>query len=221
MLIINQLKNYIQMKNLLFITFPLILFAVVFSACKEKEPNYPIKISFEEYSLEGTSCKWKSYQVPENARNAIAQLNEEEINQLRYIAEASQGLSSLMAQGILCFFYEICFEDEGESAKAEGNMDLCKFYIERSEMPTSASSACQKNTLIYPNPTTGELTITHHELQITNIEIYDVYGRKLSSHPLILSSSHQKINLSNLNSGIYFIKIATEQGEVVKKVVKQ
>jgi len=37
-----------------------LLFTVVFSSCKktESEPNYPVKISYEEFSLEGTGCQW-------------------------------------------------------------------------------------------------------------------------------------------------------------------
>ena len=33
---------------------------------------------------------------------------------------------------------------------------------------------------IFPNPTTGELTINNEQLIINNIEIFDIYGRKLS-----------------------------------------
>jgi len=73
---------------------------------------------------------------------------------------------------------------------------------------------------IYPNPTTGELTITNYELRITGVEVFDVYGRKLSSHHLITSSPHHLINISHLQSGIYFIKITTETGIITKKVIK-
>ncbi|MCL2435291.1 MAG: T9SS type A sorting domain-containing protein, partial [Lentimicrobiaceae bacterium] len=78
-----------------------------------------------------------------------------------------------------------------------------------------------ENITIYPNPTTGELEIRNYESEIKSIEVFDVYGRAISSHHLIPSSSHQKINLSHINSGIYFVKITTEASEVVKKVVKQ
>jgi hypothetical protein len=71
-----------------------------------------------------------------------------------------------------------------------------------------------------PNPTTGELTINNEQLTINNIEIYDVYGKKLSSNHLITSSSNHHINISHLQSGIYFVKIITEAGEIIKKVVK-
>ncbi len=77
------------------------------------------------------------------------------------------------------------------------------------------------NFTIHPNPTTGELTITSAGNGISNIEILDVTGRKLSSHPLVIPSSYQKFDLSNLNKGIYFIKIDTNQGVIIKKVVKK
>jgi hypothetical protein len=73
---------------------------------------------------------------------------------------------------------------------------------------------------LFPNPTTGELQVTSYELQVTSIEIFDVYGRQLSSHHLITPSSHHKINISELQAGIYFVRITTEKGVVIKKVVK-
>jgi len=77
-----------------------------------------------------------------------------------------------------------------------------------------------ENVKIAPNPTTGELTIDNGQLTIDNIEIFDVYGRKLLSNHLIVSSSHHLINISELSAGVYFVKISTKIGEVVKKVVK-
>ena len=109
-----------------------------------------------------------------------------------------------------------------EGTKGEGEKGE-KENINLRESVSSASSACQKtleNIILYPNPTTGELEIRNYELGIKSIEVFDVYGRKVSSHHLITSSSNQKINISHINSGIYFVKIITEQGEVVKKIVK-
>jgi len=74
---------------------------------------------------------------------------------------------------------------------------------------------------VYPNPTTGELRIENGELRIENVEIFDISGKVVSSHHLIPTSSHHLINISHLQAGTYFVKIATEQGEVVKKVIKQ
>ncbi|MCL2246559.1 MAG: T9SS type A sorting domain-containing protein [Lentimicrobiaceae bacterium] len=79
---------------------------------------------------------------------------------------------------------------------------------------------------VYPNPTSGELRITNCELgmeapSVVEVEIFDTYGRKISSNHLITSSSNQLINISHLPSGVYFVKIATEAGVVVKRVVKE
>jgi len=74
---------------------------------------------------------------------------------------------------------------------------------------------------IFPNPITRELQVTSDGLQVMGIEIFDVSGKMIASHHFMISSPYRKIDISNLNSGIYFVKIATEQGEMIKKVVKQ
>ena len=70
---------------------------------------------------------------------------------------------------------------------------------------------------IYPNPTIGELRITNYELRIEEIIIFDVYGRKVSSYQVIT----EKIDIGALSSGVYFVKVRTDKGEVVKRVVKE
>jgi hypothetical protein len=82
--------------------------------------------------------------------------------------------------------------------------------------------------LVYPNPTTGELRITNYELGIKEVEIFDIYGKKLlsnhliasSSNHLITSSSNHLTNISHLQAGVYFLKIDTETGIITKRVVK-
>ena len=74
---------------------------------------------------------------------------------------------------------------------------------------------------IYPNPANGELRIENGELRMDKIEIFDVYGRKLSSHHLISTSSHHLINISHLSAGVYVVRISTEEGVVMKKIVKK
>jgi hypothetical protein len=73
---------------------------------------------------------------------------------------------------------------------------------------------------IYPNPTGGELRIVSGKLKINNIEIFDVYGRSLLTHTSLMSPE-TTIDISHLPSGMYFVKIFTEVGEVVKKVLKE
>ena len=68
---------------------------------------------------------------------------------------------------------------------------------------------------VFPNPTTGVLRITNYELRITNIEVFDVFGRKIEG------VKEDVLDISGFSAGIYFVKITTEKGEVIKKVIKQ
>jgi len=76
------------------------------------------------------------------------------------------------------------------------------------------------NINIYPNPTTGELRITNYELGVKNVEIFDTYGRKLITSQFSIFNSQFNIDISHLTAGIYFVKIYTGTGEIMKKVVK-
>jgi len=72
---------------------------------------------------------------------------------------------------------------------------------------------------VYPNPTTGELKIENGELKIIGVEVFDVYGRKCLVSCVTRHENH--FDISDLPNGICFVKITTENGVVVKKVVKQ
>ncbi|MCL2435326.1 MAG: S8 family peptidase [Lentimicrobiaceae bacterium] len=80
---------------------------------------------------------------------------------------------------------------------------------------------------VYPNPTTGELFIEHGRggacpfSTITNIEIFDVYGKKTSFHLLLTSSSPHLINISHLNPGIYFLRVTSNNSVEMIKIVKR
>ena len=81
---------------------------------------------------------------------------------------------------------------------------------------------------VYPNPTTGQLTIdasacsaTNGEFTINNVEIFDIYGRKQNNFQFSIFNSPLKIDISHLSSGIYFVKISTKAGETVRKIVKE
>jgi len=76
---------------------------------------------------------------------------------------------------------------------------------------------------VFPNPTSGQLRITNYELRITSIEVFDVYGRKIEGMKERRSEGVKEVvlDISGFSAGIYFVKIITEKGVAVKKVVKQ
>lgn len=69
---------------------------------------------------------------------------------------------------------------------------------------------------LYPNPA-GEVLHVNFENNTypENIEIFDVCGRKMMTYSVI--NNHNEINISNLNSGIYFIKADNSIQKFIKK----
>ena len=77
------------------------------------------------------------------------------------------------------------------------------------EMTTSLS--------IYPNPVNDRLYI-ETETEVEEVVVYDVYGRQQST---VNGQQTLSIDVANLNSGIYFVKVVTTEGEVVKRFIKK
>jgi len=80
---------------------------------------------------------------------------------------------------------------------------------------------------VYPNPTDGQLIIDcgrdaiNRVSTVTVVEIYDVMGRKALTSPVSFPSPETTLNIAPLPTGVYFLKIQTENGVVVRKVVKE
>jgi Leucine-rich repeat (LRR) protein len=68
---------------------------------------------------------------------------------------------------------------------------------------------------VSPNPTASKININCNNT-IKSIELYDVQGRVLET---ILNANN--LDISNKTNGIYFLKITTEKGSKIEKVVKE
>jgi len=64
---------------------------------------------------------------------------------------------------------------------------------------------------VYPNPTSGLLVIETNSLQ--HVKVYDIRGI------LLETSDNNEIDLSQYSRGVYLIKIITDKGTTVKKVI--
>ncbi|MBQ5856878.1 MAG: S8 family serine peptidase [Bacteroidales bacterium] len=73
---------------------------------------------------------------------------------------------------------------------------------------------------IYPNPVNDKLYI-ETLTQTQTVEIYDVYGRRQNLSNLATQQLSNSIDVTGLNSGVYFVKVRTENGETVKRFIKQ
>ena len=91
--------------------------------------------------------------------------------------------------------------------------------IENYEDITGINDNYIANVNVYPNPVNDRLYI-ETSTQIQSIEIYDIYGRIQNLRNSETQKLRNSIDVSDLNSGIYFVKIKTEEGNIVKRIVK-
>lgn len=74
------------------------------------------------------------------------------------------------------------------------------------------------NLFVYPNPVQDILTIVNNSgTQISSIKLYDVLGRQVLNGKVNM----EKVDVSYLNRGIFFVEIETDQGVITKKIVKK
>ena len=73
---------------------------------------------------------------------------------------------------------------------------------------------------IYPNPVNDKLYI-ETEMNVEEVVVYTITGVIAGQQSTVNSQQSLTIDVANLNSGVYFIKVRTENGEVVKRFVKK
>ncbi|CAH8282165.1 Por secretion system C-terminal sorting domain-containing protein (fragment) [Mariniflexile fucanivorans] len=78
-----------------------------------------------------------------------------------------------------------------------------------------------KSLKIYPNPVIDDLILNNLKgINIKSVNLYDVSGRIVKSINLNNNVPNIRINISNLNTGTYFILIDSDMGQLRKQLMK-
>ncbi len=89
---------------------------------------------------------------------------------------------------------------------------------EEPENPGESIDELSSSFNLYPNPANDRLYI-ETKVEIKEVVIYDIYGRQQELSAI--SGQQTVIDVTNLNSGVYFVKVVTNEGEVVKRFSKK
>ncbi len=73
---------------------------------------------------------------------------------------------------------------------------------------------------MYPNPVNNKLFINGLE-NIKSVTIYDISGRLINQVSYLGNHNAVEVSTNKLTQGTYFVKVKTNAGEFVKKVVKE
>ena len=84
----------------------------------------------------------------------------------------------------------------------------CRIFMKTTpESQNPFSKVEYTNIKIYPNPINNSFTITMNKVIADKVEIFDVLGRVVYSRSIFAENQNIEINISNWNTGIYFVKV--------------
>ena len=87
-------------------------------------------------------------------------LSDSQIAELQEIAERNTGRASEIAKGVLCFFYNICYNDAVETGRAPSLLEDTSAVTTKSAKITKLTNNLQQSNLrVFPNPTDGILYV--------------------------------------------------------------
>ncbi|MDL2227438.1 T9SS type A sorting domain-containing protein [Odoribacter sp. OttesenSCG-928-L07] len=130
-------------------------------------------------------------------------MKEDEISKLLDITKANTGASSYMAQGVLCFFHDICLEMEEiqikNSPAAETHFNAFHNYASNNEISNN-------DVYVYPNPGSNYVTV------LTNaggqLELVNTSGQSMLKCNVVKGSN--SIDVSFLPKGVYVYRVTSK-----------
>ena len=74
----------------------------------------------------------------------------------------------------------------------------------------------ENSVSIFPNPTSNIITIdTSNKINVNSLELYNIVGKQV-----IKTNNVSTLDLSELSSGVYMLRVITDSGTLTKKVIR-
>ena len=104
----------------------------------------------------------------------------------------------------------------------EGNVGTCSFELTVESQLGVASNQLDNGVAIYPNPARNVMNIGNStNIQLERAAIYDINGRLIQTIDLSDMSTEASVNVAHLASGVYMVQLQAENGQAIKRLVKE
>lgn len=118
----------------------------------------------------------------------------------------------------------ICYSDKGTIMEIDGVTQFSSLLATSfAETASSTEDLIEAHVSIAPNPVSDILNVNLKDLQTSDviIEMSDISGKRCFIKNIRGANNDisERINVSNLESGIYLLKIITENNQIAKKVI--
>lgn len=106
----------------------------------------------------------------------------------------------------------VCYEKQGQQLILNSSVN-CEVYTSLHDAQETAL-----DMTVAPNPTTGNLSIWNANYTEGQIQLYNLQGQLLLEKELV--EGENSMDISFLAGGTYWVKVLTNKGELVKKILK-
>lgn len=110
----------------------------------------------------------------------------------------------------------IAFVNNHDASDVNNRAILNANSVKLTDLTTGISDNNETGTAIYPNPATDMLNVIS-ENAISKVEVFNVQGQLVKATNGTVSS----LSISDLNSGVYFVKVITDKGTATHKLIKK
>jgi endonuclease/exonuclease/phosphatase family metal-dependent hydrolase len=94
-----------------------------------------------------------------------------------------------------------------------------KFDV-NSNTTSTKNQLAKANLNIYPNPATNQFSIAlKNDIQNGFLEVFNANGQRVKSLMLLNNQSLVEVNIEGLVNGIYYVKVSSENGEMIGKLI--
>lgn len=99
---------------------------------------------------------------------------------------------------------------------------ICDYFYDYVTVPVLGipSNEAADAIRIFPSPARDEVTVLSQNESVTHIKIMDVNGKQVMDIPNV-NHRQLKLNVSRLQSGVYFINVSTNKGPVTQRLIVQ
>lgn len=201
----------------------------IFGYTKSSDDTYPDIMTVPFYITNDDGKIWKKMKMDFVRKGAAS-------NQIKFLLNQGK-IFLLYMSDVISSLYELKIET-GEWINISGDLDgniitdilaVDKYlYISTIEglfrMKVDAvgvKEEVEKVTLqpmeLYPNPASEKIQIKNNYYNLTNVQVYDIYGREQK----ISNYNSKEIELGDIQSGVYIVKMTFDNSWIViKKIVK-
>ncbi len=104
-----------------------------------------------------------------------------------------------------------------------GNSVDCQFDVTVSTSSSVEDQLLSNGLTLSPNPTAiNQISVSNESnIMIENLMVYDIFGKLIHVERMNLANGVQTIDIGNLSTGVYLVKLIGEKGSTTKKLIKE